>query len=211
MAGHLFFDSNGCILWMQNREARPRTNTVELALQAKKGDPAAFDRLMELEQARVVRMASRLLVKSDDASDAAQEVFLRLYRHIERFDPAQHWDAWVYRICVNVCRDLNRKRRWRSLLSLDAWLEAGGATPVSVRRADEGVNASELRRSLQEGLRLLPEKERAALVLRDVEGLAAAEAAVALGVREATVRSQACRARSRLRNFLLQRTGGSRL
>jgi RNA polymerase sigma-70 factor (ECF subfamily) len=207
MAGHLFFNSNGCILSMQSQEEQPRTSTVTLALQAKTGNPAAFDRLMELEQTRVARVASRLLAESNDTRDAVQEVFLRLYRHIEKFDPAQHWDAWVYRICANVCRDLNRKRRWRGLLSLDAWLGAGGAQPISARKADEQAKLSERRRLLQEGLRLLPERERAALVLRDIEGLSAAEAATALGVREATVRSQASRARSRLRDFLIRRTG----
>ena len=122
MGGYVFLDSNGCIMWMQSREERPQTEIAALALQAKTGSPAAFDRLMELEQARVMRIAGRLLVDSNDASDAAQEVFLRLYRYIQKFDPAQSWDAWVYRICANVCRDLNRKRRWRELLSLDAWL-----------------------------------------------------------------------------------------
>jgi RNA polymerase sigma-70 factor (ECF subfamily) len=208
MAGHVFIDSDGCILWMQSREEQPRAATVTLALQAKTGNPAAFDRLMELEQARTVRLAGRLLVDSNDASDAVQEVFLRLHRHIEKFDPAQNWDAWVYRICANVCRDLNRKRRWRELLSLDAWLGAGGAAPVSLSTADEGAKASERRRLLEEGLRLLPEKERVALVLRDVEGLSAAEAATSLGVREATIRSLASRARARLREFLMRRTGG---
>ncbi len=206
-------DSNSGVLWMQitDPDAASKSQITTLALQAKTGDPAAFDRLMELEQGRVLRIANRLLVQSDDTADAIQEVFLRLYKHIETFDPSQHWDAWIYRIAVNVCRDMNRKRRWRELLSLDAWLKTGGRPPTTLLRADDGAVRSERRKLLEEGLRRLPEKERAALVLRDVEGLSAAEAAQVLGTREATVRSQASRARSRLREFLTKRTGGSLL
>ena len=208
MTDYLSLDSNGCILLMQNREAVERTQAVALALQVKTGSAAAFDILMELEQRRVLGIANRLLVQRDDAADAVQEVFMRLYRHIDKFDPAQPWDPWIYRICVNVCRDINRKRRWRELLSLDAWLVAGGAPPVAASRADERTARREREEAIADGLKRLPEKERMALVLRDVEGLSAAEAANILGSREATVRSQASRARNRLREYLTARLGG---
>ena len=90
MDGTVLIDPHGSILWMQSREEQPGTEIVILALQAKTGNPDAFDRLMELEQVRVSRLAGRLLVESDDASDAVQEVFLRLYRH-----PAPPPDAYT--------------------------------------------------------------------------------------------------------------------
>lgn len=207
----LSIDPRRGILWMQEIDVVTRPLTVELALQAKTGNPVAFDRLMELEQARVFRIAGKLLVQRDDAADAVQEVFLRLYRHIEKYDPTQQWDGWVYRICVNACRDINRKRRWREMLSLDAWLDSDQRTPVTTAQADEIALSNQRKQLIEEGLRQLPEQERAALVLRDIEGLSAAEAAQALGTRESTVRSQACRARVRLREFLISRTGGGRM
>lgn len=213
MSEELSIDLSSGILLMQGTPSQDgsQSQVAVLALRAKSGDSAAFDRLMELEQTRVLRIANRLLVQKDDAADAIQEVFLRLYKHIEKFDSAQQWDAWIYRIAINVCRDLNRKRRWREILSLDAWLEAGGRQPTTLLKADDGAVANERRKLLEEGLRRLPEKERAALVLRDVEGLSAIEAAKVLGTREATVRSQASRARGRLREFLTERSDGRRL
>ena len=65
---------------------------------------------MRLHDRRVFRTALRLLRRVEDAQDASQEVFLRLHGHPHQFDEARQFSAWVYRITLNVCRDINRKR-----------------------------------------------------------------------------------------------------
>ena len=96
-------------------ESRDREGAVaimaRLIIRAKAGDTAAFDQIIINHQRRVISLAWRLLGDREDARDAAQETFLRVYKSFGRFDPAQDFNGWLYRIAVNVCRDLARKRR----------------------------------------------------------------------------------------------------
>lgn len=187
--------------------AEHRTRLQALIARAKTGDADAFDELMQLEQERVLRVARRLLVSADDAPDAVQEVFLRIYRHLVQFDATQDWSPWVYRIALNVCRDVDRKRAWRRLLSLEAWREKLGDPPASTASPLAASLLEERKRLVAGGLRRLPAKERTALVLRDVEGLSAAKAAEVLGVAEATVRSHASRGRAKVKEYVRSRGG----
>ena len=78
---------------------------------AQSGDAAAFEALMRIYEVRVARTALRLLGARQDAQDAAQEVFLRLYRNLRRIDTAGNLAGWLYRVTVNACHDVLRKRR----------------------------------------------------------------------------------------------------
>jgi RNA polymerase sigma-70 factor (ECF subfamily) len=154
----------------------------------------AFEELMVRYQRQVIGTALRLLGNRDDARDAAQEVFYRLYKHFGQLDPGLDPGAWLYRVTVNVCHDVRRKR---TEFALAEGFEAGTETPGW----DAGLDMEKRREVLQRALRRLPEKERAAVVLREVEGLSTAEVAEALGSSEATVRSQVSMAKVKLRNW----------
>ena len=82
-----------------------------LVERAREGDGRAFDRLMLETQERVMGLAWRLLGGREDARDAAQEVYLRVFRHLGRFRAGHDFHGWLYRITVNVCRDAARRRR----------------------------------------------------------------------------------------------------
>jgi len=163
---------------------------------AKAGDLAAFDQLMRQHERMVLVTALRLLGSLDDAQDASQEVFLKLYRNLGKVEASGNISGWLYRVTVNACHDLRRRR------------------PVSVPMEDAGELASkeadpaqqsaeqERRRVLQLSLRMLSEKERSALVLRDLEGLTTEEVARVLGSSEATVRSQISKARVKVKGFV---------
>lgn len=172
--------------------------TGELALDFVSGQPEArqtFDELVAAHEALVLRTAYRLLGRMEDAQDAAQEVFLRLFRNLSRIegDPK----PWLYRVTVNVCRDYHRRSK--------------PVGELDVNRADPAPNPEnalardQRKRLLMEGLQTLTERERAAIVLRDIEGLSTAEAAAILGVEEVTVRSQICSARVKLAKFVRSR------
>lgn len=149
-----------------------------------------FDTLVQLHERRVLRIAWRMLGRLEDAQDAAQEVFLKLHRHHQRLDPALI-EGWLYRTTVNACYDALRRRRPETELSLDP------AAPPEV-----DLERDERRRLVTEGLRHLPERERAAVVLREIEGLSTAEVAAALGTTEVTVRSQVSMGKARLKKWL---------
>jgi len=166
---------------------------------AQSGDAAAFEALMRIYEVRVARTALRLLGARQDAQDAAQEVFLRLYQRISRIDSAGSLSGWLYRVTVNVSYDILRRRRGRNAVPLDA---GSLSAPSS---AEEELSREQQRRLVAEALRTLPEKERAALALRDIEGLSTREVAGILGSSEATVRSQISTARLKIRKILRRR------
>lgn len=167
---------------------------------AQAGDAAAFDRLLTCLQRRVVSTAWRLLGDQADALDAAQEVFFRLHRYLGSFRLDQDFSAWLYRLIVNACHD-TRRRRTRHL-SLEREQERG--TLDNVPSGDD-VEATAMlledERLIARALETLSEKERSALVLRDLEGLPTEEVARVLGSSPTTVRSQICTARAKLRAF----------
>jgi RNA polymerase sigma-70 factor, ECF subfamily len=174
---------------------------TRLIIRAKAGDKAAFDQIIINHQRKVISLAWRLLGNREDALDAAQETFLRVYKSFGRFDPAQDFNGWLYRIAVNVCRDMARKRRG-NLYSLEAQVESGAiAEPASPHDTESAAMIAQEQAILLRALATLPEKERAAIVLRDLEGFETEEAARILGSSPTTVRSQICSARAKIKAF----------
>lgn len=165
---------------------------------ARAGDRAAFERLMRQHERLVLATALRLLGNLEDAQDAAQEVFLRLYRNLAKVEAAGNFAGWLYRVTVNVCHDQRRRQPPTCAVEDAADFAAPGADP------QQELTAIERRRALELSLRRLGQKERAALVLRDLEGLSTADVAQALGSSEATVRSQVSKARVKVKSFVEQ-------
>jgi RNA polymerase sigma-70 factor (ECF subfamily) len=181
--------------WEAGAEERPSREPLPMLLrQAKAGDVGAFEQLMSAYERRVFTVALRLLHRPEDAQDAAQEVFFRFYRNLGRLDESRDLTAWLYRVTVNVCRDIGRKRS-----------QPAGSVPVEPVPGPEAQAAlAQQTRILADAVRRLPEKERAALVLRDLEGLPAREVARILGSSEGTVRSQISAARLKIRKLTEQ-------
>ncbi len=163
---------------------------------ARAGDMAAFDALMRRHERQVLGTALRLLGDIADAQDASQEVFLRLYSNLGRLERTNDLTGWLYRVTINLCHDARRRRPVTALAEDAEPVASGAADPL------ERLGLSERRRALDLSLRMLPERERAAIVLRDLEGLSTEEVAHALGSSEATVRSQISQARVKMRGFL---------
>ncbi|HSP61687.1 MAG TPA: RNA polymerase sigma factor, partial [Pyrinomonadaceae bacterium] len=140
-----------------------------------------------------------------DARDAAQDVYLRVFKYLERFRAGEDFRAWLYRITINVCHDFARKKGGTGLAQFDqidfvqesAVLETGrrGADPESLALVEQQLAL------IRNALQSLPPKERAALVLRDVEGFSTDEVAQALGSRPVTVRSQVSSARAKIKTY----------
>ncbi|HVW10079.1 MAG TPA: sigma-70 family RNA polymerase sigma factor [Bryobacteraceae bacterium] len=168
-----------------------------LISQARSGDMAAFEQLMRRYERLVLMTAVRFLNGNvADAQDAAQTVFLRLHRSLAQFRSDASFSAWLYRITVNVCHDMNRRSQRRAEVELSS-------VARTLPAAADNAAADDERRldAVKAGLSRLGEKERAAIVLRDIEGLDTAQVASILGSSEATIRSQISVGRRKLRKF----------
>jgi RNA polymerase sigma-70 factor (ECF subfamily) len=195
--------------------ANHRTSVLDPELaglidRAKKGDGRAFEFIVRQHERRVLRTAGRVLNNWEDARDVAQEVFVRLFRHLRRYDPKKNFEVWLYRITVNVCKDTLRRHRRAPHVSYENELERGRLSePTSNENPNGYLEAQEGWHVLLRGLATLSTKERLAVVLRDIEGLDTPEVAAALGCRRATVRTHLCRGRIKLKQFRDQESGGS--
>ena len=179
-------------LWMSGIE--PEAEEFATLLQrAVAGDVSAFERIMTRYERRVLSLAWRLLGRLEDAQDASQEVFLRAFRYLHRFDPQRPLQPWLMRMTVNVCHDIGKKRQQQPQATIEEDQFRCSGDP------HQDLHSEERRRILYRALRELPEKERAAIVLRDIEGMSTAEVAEILGSSEATVRSQICTARLKIK------------
>jgi RNA polymerase sigma-70 factor (ECF subfamily) len=191
------------------RAGSPDGSTDEsLVARACKGDRAAFDVLVTRYERRIYRLGVRMSHNPADAEEIAQETFLRAHRNLGAFEGGSRFGTWLYRIAVNEALMRRRAARRRPTDSLDDLVSSRGdgtfaraaATSGSVDEwIDEKVDAERVRAALAE----LDDAHRAALVLRDLEGLSSHEAAAVLGITPATVRQRAHRAKLKLRTALL--------
>jgi RNA polymerase sigma-70 factor (ECF subfamily) len=174
---------------------------------AQRGDPAAFNELVLMYQTSVFNVALRTLGHPEDAADATQEAFIAAYRAIADFRGGS-FKAWLLRITVNTCYDLLRRKQRRPSTSLDVILEESGEQTTFADRAvgpERAALGAETLSSVEQGLMMLPDDQRTIVVLCDIQGLSYEEAAEIEGVALGTVKSRLSRARSRLRQFLIER------
>jgi len=165
---------------------------------AKAGDQEAFRQIVERYQGAVHNLAYRMLGTPEEAEDAAQEIFVRIYRQLGRYDSERKFSTWTLAIATNYCIDQLRRRRMQfvPLENIIPWARARDSGP-------EGEALSgESRDEMQRLLKRLPEKYRAPLVLRYWEDLSCAEIAEILGVPEGTIKTQIHRARKQLGKML---------
>ena len=178
-----------------------------LAARVAARDAGAFETLMRRHNRRLFRVARAILRSDDDAEDAVQDAYLAAYRAIGTFRGDAKLSTWLTRIVVNEAYGRLRKAGGARVVPLpemhdmseDDLAAPAGAAP---ERPDQAASRAELRRLLERHIDGLPEQFRTAFMLREVEELSVEEAATALGVPEATVRTRAHRARALLRAAL---------
>ena len=170
-----------------------------LAARAKAGSTACFAALVSRYEARVLSFVSRRGVDHADAEDVTQDTFLLAWRALGRYDPSRRFSAWLFTIAARraheVSRAAGRRRRHEQATALRPEEHA-------VHNAETGDHDVEARMIWSLADRLLAPEARAALWLRYVEGLTAAEIAAALGRTEIGVRVGLCRSRRRLAQAL---------
>ena len=174
----------------------------ELVQRAQQGDKVAFEVLVRKHQGRVFAVAGGILHSREDVEDIAQQVFLKAYFSIKRFDQRAAFSTWLYKITVNECWDLLRKRKVRPLM-YEAELneEQAHAYQSKEEGGEHALDVSqqlEAREQVEQWLQCLEEKDRTMLVLKEVQGFTVEEIAEIMGLNGNTVKVRLFRARQRV-------------
>jgi len=192
---------------------RPAELTAQEALfvsRLKANEDAAYDELVRMYSGPMYHVAYRMTGDAAEASDAVQDIFLKIFRNIGGFKGEAALKTWIFKIAFSEI--LNRLRWWKrrhryATLSLDEspngnvpghGVADAGPTPEEVLQAKERENA------IQQALRRLSHEHRSIIVLRDIEGFSYTEIADVLGISMGTVKSRLARARADLKKSLMR-------
>jgi RNA polymerase sigma-70 factor (ECF subfamily) len=185
-----------------SQESDPRID-AELIAAAASGSEDALDRLLRRHESSVLRLVRLLGVAPDDREDVAQEILVRVFRHLGTFKAGRSFRGWLYRIAVNAVHD-HRHRLNRRVRRESPWNDRLEEIPDTARAPGDQALAREQREVLEKALEGLSERERAVFVLVELEGLERREAARTLGITSITVRRHLSRAHASLRIILAE-------
>jgi RNA polymerase sigma-70 factor (ECF subfamily) len=166
------------------------------------GREEGFNRLVLKHKDRVFGLCRRLLGDRDEAEDAAQEAFVRVFHGLGEFRLEAKFSTWLYRIAVNVCKNKMESKQYRenrnrqSLEAMDA--EDGPASPSPAQE----LEAKDRRQCIEAAIARLPDEQRVLVVLRDVEGRSYEEMAETTGLNPGTLKSRLNRGRRQLQEWL---------
>ena len=185
----------------------------ELVRRAQAGDEEAFEELVRRNQQRVFAVAGGILRRREDVEDIAQQVFVKAYFSLKRFDQRAAFSTWLYKITVNECWDLLRKKKVRPLLYESDLSEEQAQQFGAAERLDSGAqdvsDKLEAQQQVENLLQGLDERDRMMLILKEVEGFAIEEIAEILDLNANTVKVRLFRARRRIVNQVRRRRDGS--
>jgi RNA polymerase sigma-70 factor, ECF subfamily len=182
------------------------TQTVELtALQ--RGDRNAFALMVDANSDQIYRLALKMLGDEQDAEDVLQETFIKAFKNIQRFEGRSKLSTWLYRIAVNESLMILRKRKGITI-DIDQNFETddGELMPRQITDwcclPEKELMSTETRHAIDQAIKTLSDTNRAAFLLRDVEGLSTQEAAEVLNISESALKVRLMRARMALRESL---------
>jgi RNA polymerase sigma-70 factor (ECF subfamily) len=183
--------------------APPVSPDTDLIARAASGDHAAFHALVEKHRAMVYRVAYQFAGNHHDAEDIAQDVFIKVYRSLDRFRQDAQLTSWMYRIVMNACIDYRRRHAPAGAAPFGEEAEQKMLnTPEDAPGPEERAYAGELGEALEAEIQRLPPGQRMVFIMRHHQGLKLGEIAEALGLAEGTVKRQLHAAVHRLRQAL---------
>ena len=174
----------------------PDDSSKRLIERLKAGDEQAFEEFVTEYRERVYRVAWRVVRDDEAAEDVAQEAFIKVFRHIGRFEGRSSLYTWLYRITVNIALNRLKRDKFRNMLPL-------GDLPRPDKRASSdparAALSSEIRERIDKAVLTLPDKQRAVFVLKFFEGLTHSEIAETVGCSERTSKANYFHAIRKLR------------
>jgi RNA polymerase sigma-70 factor, ECF subfamily len=173
-------------------------DNIDLIRKFKRGEASAFNDIVHKYQDRIFNLCIYMLRDTYDAQDAAQDCFIKACRALHDFSPEASLYTWLYRIAMNTCLDYRRKRIQNRTDSQSMPEDMPSQQPSP----EKLYEAKEISEAVQAAMQKMPEKLRAAIVLREIEGLSYEEIAEVLDISSGTVKSRISRAREELRRLL---------
>jgi RNA polymerase sigma-70 factor, ECF subfamily len=195
----------------RSRVAKPASSADdrELVRRAQREDKEAFEELIRRHQHRVFAVAGGIIRRREDVEDIAQQVFVKAYFSLKRFDQRAAFSTWLYKITVNECWDMLRKRKVRPLVyEADLSEEQARQVISSAEKSKDQPDISDRLEARQRVDRLLDgldERDRLMLILKEVEGFSIEEIAEVLDLNANTVKVRLFRARRRVVNQARER------
>jgi RNA polymerase sigma-70 factor (ECF subfamily) len=194
----------------QGRGSKPvAAHDRELVRRAQGEDKEAFEELVRRHQHRVFAVAGGILRRREDVEDIAQQVFVKAYFSLKKFDQRAAFSTWLYKITVNECWDLLRKKKVRPLVyESDLSEEQARQVIASGDKENPGPDVSqriEARERVERLMEGLDERDRLMLILKEVEGFSIEEIAEVLNLNGNTVKVRLFRARRRVVSQAKQR------
>ena len=180
----------------------------QLVLKIQAGDKAAFEQLYWRYKDRVIGVVYNIVRNHQDTLEISQEVFVRIYKNIDKYQPGTNLFTWIYRIAHNLAIDKYRHKRTAKEIEFDNDYQKNFSRPEDVLPPSLGINPeraferTELREKMAAALNDLTENQRAIITLREIEGLSYDEIAAALDIPIGTVMSRIHYARLRLQASL---------
>jgi len=179
----------------------------ELVAKCRKGDPLAFEELVRKYQQTVLNLAYHYIGYRNDVEDVAQTIFTKVYFSLPKFDSRRPFFPWLYRIAINQCYDeLRRIRRQKIHTFSELSLEETGSVERLINQNEISPVSDEDRQDMQELLYKildqLPDQQRLAIVLRDLEAVPYGKMAEVLKCTEQAARLKVFRARARLKTLM---------
>ena len=164
----------------------------DLVARSRGGDLQSFNELILRWERPIYALAYRVIGREDDARDVVQETFLRAFRALPGFKGQAKFSSWLYRIALNLCRDWIRRRRRSPVVDLPE-----GVDPVELateqgpfESVEELASRKELSQAVADAMKLLPEEQRTAIILKEYHGMTFQEIADLLGCPLSTVKTR---------------------
>jgi RNA polymerase sigma-70 factor (ECF subfamily) len=175
----------------------------DILIQASKGDIGAFEQIYKASADFVYNVAFRITCNRDDAQEVTQDVFLKIYNNLKKFQFRSSFKTWIYRIAVNSAINTYRRmsREQARRLDFDMVIKSKPATQLE----EQPIDKQDREHLLMSLLKILNPDQRACIVLREIEGLDYKQIAVALDININTVRSRLKRAREALMAYVKKR------
>ena len=185
-----------------NKPIRQNGDEAELIERAKKGDTRAFGTLVERYQRRVIGVAMAVVHNQEDALELAQETFVRAFQSVGKFESRSSFSTWLYRIAANIAIDFRRRERRHPTMRGEEAENEIQRLPSKLGDSFKEAQRSEMSRRIRDALAELTQEHRAAILLREVEGLSYDEISEVMQCPRGTVMSRLHYARNHLREIL---------